>query len=83
MFLCFQEEILVRREFGTNDQATRRLAWHPQLETLLAVIDTNRIAFINVPPTEGELRHHMMGSGMDAHLCVSYMQPLPLCILAV
>ena len=36
-----------------SEAATRRLAWHPELDNLLAVVAKDKIALINVPPTSG------------------------------
>lgn len=43
----------MQHSFKMSDKATRRLAWHPQLENLLAVASEDKVCFINVPPTSG------------------------------
>jgi len=50
-----QEDLLAHHKFSFSapSSATRRLAWHPQLESLLAVALDDRVALINVPPSSG------------------------------
>lgn len=48
-----QQELLVRHQLLPAPAATRRLAWHPQLENVLAVATQDRVSLVNVPPTSG------------------------------
>ena len=47
------QEVLVRHALGAAPSATRRLSWHPQLDSLLAVAAKDRVCLVNVPPTLG------------------------------
>ena len=48
-----RHEVLVRHDFKPLPCASRRLAWHPQLEAVLAVTAKDRVFLVNVPPTSG------------------------------
>lgn len=43
----------MRHKFAVGTKATKRLAWHPQLENLLALALDDRVVLINVPPSSG------------------------------
>ena len=48
-----QQEVLVRHDFKPLPTASRRLAWHPNLDSVLAVATSDRVCLVNVPPTKG------------------------------
>ena len=48
-----QHEVLVRHCLNPLPSASRRLAWHPQLDSILAVAAKDRVFLVNVPPTSG------------------------------
>lgn len=45
------EELLIRQKLPLAEASTRKLAWHPQYDFVLAVAATDRVSLINVPPT--------------------------------
>ena len=59
--------MLVSHKFDMSGLSTRRLAWHPQMDNLLAVITSDRVALINIPPN----------SGLCAYLCMCMFESLP------
>lgn len=46
-----REELLIRHSLPLAEATTRKLAWHPNYDFVLAVAATDRVSFVNVPPT--------------------------------
>jgi hypothetical protein len=66
-----QEEVLAHHQLLPCTKGTRRLSWHPQSESLLAVAEGDRVCFINVAPTAGGVDVRA-APGMDVQHLVAF-----------
>ena len=50
-----EQEVLCRHSLGPvpSELSSRRLAWHPTLDSLLAVTQGDRVSLVNIPPSAG------------------------------